>query len=155
MVLICVDKEGAPKFVLQSPSGVFGGGTSLVFFFPGAWVFRTATVFAVLFPLLFGWWSCSPRVRPAGRRCRCSLWSSRALLGFLLLALLAGSVAARGGLRCWSSPVSAFFVPGIFVFGVLVYGIFADFDVVTYFGPFFAAFSELRSARQVGEICGM
>ena len=59
-------------------------------------------------PLLFGLWSCSPlvgflRVRPAGRCCRCSLWSSRPCWCFFP-GSLAGSVAARGGLRCWSLP---------------------------------------------------
>ena len=61
---------------------------------------------------------------------------------------LAGSRGSLGLAAASSWPSACPSFPG-FVFEELVYGIFADFDEVSYFGRFPAAFSELRGARQV------
>ena len=147
--LICVDREGTActKVVLQSRVRFRHWWLTLGFL--GVSV---VDVFAVLFPLLFGLWSCShpcwgfsvfvlPVVVvavPCG---------PRGLVGVLLLALslVPGPPGEGCGfglsrlrvLRSW-----------YFVFGVHVF-VFLPISTWLRIFAVFAAFSELRSARQV------
>ena len=156
--LKCVDREGTActKVGAAVPSAYLALVAYAVIL-RGRLGVLDVDAFAVLCPLLFGWWTFSPlvgflHVRPAGRCCRCSLWSSRPCWcsspGFL-----AGSAAARGGLRCWSRPSPR---PSFLVFCLRGrdFGIFADFDVVTYFDRFCGIF-RVAGCPPGGEICGM
>ena len=126
--LKCVDREGTActKVVPQSRVRIL----------PGRLGVSDIGVFAVLSPVLFGWWSFSPP---------CS--SCRSLLS-LFPVDLAGLLVFFSWLSRWFrgrpgraavlvSPLSASFVPGILSLGSKTLVFFADFDVVVYFGRFF------------------
>ena len=155
--LKCIDREG--DGVHQSCAAVPSAYLALVAYvviLPGRLGVSDVDVFPGLCPCLFGWWSFSPLVGVSP----CS--SCRSLLSLFPVDLAALLVffswlsrwfrGRPGRAAVLVSPLSASFVLGILSFGVHDFGIFADFDVVAYFVRFFAAFSELRGARQVDRL---
>ena len=143
--LMCVDREGTActKVVLQSRVRIWHWWLALLLF---------QGVFAVLCPVLFGWWTFSPLVGVSPCSfCRSLLSLFPVVLAALLLffSWLSRWFRGRPGRAAvLVSSVSATFVPGILSSGssTLVF-----LPILTWLRilAVFAAFSELRCARQV------